>query len=57
VDEDGARRVAHGQRLPAGEQDLAQDEAVALTRGNDLIAIYKRRDAELVPDRVLVGGS
>jgi len=49
--------VAHGQRLPVTKEGLAQDEAVALIRGSDLIAIYKRRDAELVPERVLVGGS
>ena len=57
VDDEGARRVAHGQRLSIARDDLAQDEAVALVRGSDLLAIYKRRDGDLIPDRVLVGGS
>ena len=56
VDADTARRVRHGPRLPApGRDDLAQDQAIALVRGDELIAVYKRRDNELVPDRVLSG--
>jgi tRNA pseudouridine55 synthase len=57
VDAATAARVAHGQRLPlSGAESLEQDEAVALLSGTDLVAVYKRRDDALVPDRVLVGG-
>ena len=52
-----AQRVAHGQRLPVeGAESLEQDQAIALLEGDELIAVYKRRDDTLVPDRVLVGG-
>lgn len=57
VDADTARRVVHGQRLPlTGVESLAPDQVVALVNGPDLLAVYKRRDDALVPDRVLVGG-
>ena len=57
VDEDALKRVTHGQSLPVTDPSLAQDEAVALLSDADLVAVYKRRDGDLVPDRVLVDGS
>lgn len=56
LDDDALGHVRHGRRLPAPTLiDLEQDQAVALVRGGELIAVYKRRNDELVPDRVLAG--
>ena len=57
IDEDDARRVSHGQRLALTAPELTQDQAVAVVRGKDLLAIYKRKGSDLVPERVLVGAS
>lgn len=56
VDDDAARRVSHGQRLSAPEAPpLDEDQPIAVVRGDELIAVYKKRHDELVPDRVLIG--
>ncbi|MEA2447380.1 MAG: tRNA pseudouridine55 synthase [Actinomycetota bacterium] len=54
IDADQAGRVAHGQKLELpGPLDVAEDQAIALVRGSDLLAVYRRRQDLLVPDRVL----
>lgn len=56
VDDDTASRVAHGQRLDLpGLLDIGEDEAIALLRGTDLLAVYRRQKDALIPDRVLAG--
>lgn len=58
VDDTQAKRISHGQRLPVPTNlALVEDQAVALLKGDDLLAVYKRKQDALVPDRVLVGGS
>ena len=57
VDPEVATRVSHGQRLTLpGELGIADDQPIALISGRDLIAVYRRKDDALVPERVLVGG-
>ena len=55
VDDATANRVSHGQRLELPPLDVKEDEAIALVRGSDLLAVYRRRQDTLVPDRVLAG--
>jgi tRNA pseudouridine55 synthase len=57
VDDDTAKRVSHGQRLRVTEEtSVGEDEPIALVSGGDLLAVYRRKDDALVPERVLVGG-
>jgi tRNA U55 pseudouridine synthase TruB len=55
VDDATASRVSHGQKLELPPLDVKEDEAIALVRGTDLLAVYRRRQDTLVPDRVLAG--
>lgn len=47
LDRDEATRVAHGVRVPAGDQPAAP--ALRLTHGGELLAIAEPRDSELQP--------
>jgi tRNA pseudouridine55 synthase len=58
VDDETATRISHGQRLALpGPLEVAEDEAIALVHGADLLAVYRRKSDALVPDRVLAGGA
>ena len=56
IDDDAARLVVHGRPLEDPDRlgvDLREGEPVALSSGGNLLAVYQRRGASLVPDRVL----
>ncbi|MGH2703302.1 MAG: tRNA pseudouridine(55) synthase TruB [Actinomycetota bacterium] len=53
IDEDAARLVSHGRRLPLESGELSQGDAVAVVHGGELVAVYVRKEDELVPDRVV----
>ena len=53
IDEDTARLVSHGRRLPLESGELSQGDAVAVVHGGELVAVYVRKEDELVPDRVV----
>jgi tRNA pseudouridine55 synthase len=52
ADEEAARRVAHGRPLPPVRW-VAEGEPVAVVRHDDLLAVYARRGAALVAERVV----
>ena len=53
IDADRARLVANGRRLPLLSGLGEGDEPVALINDGRLVAVYRRKDDELVPDRVM----
>lgn len=56
VNDDGARSVSHGRALHVGDlppEFVAEGEPVALTHAGDLVAVYRRKERDLVPDRVM----
>ena len=53
IDDEGARLVSHGRRLNVASNEFSQGEAVAVVRGGALVAVYVRKEDELVPDRVV----
>ncbi|MDQ4057942.1 MAG: tRNA pseudouridine(55) synthase TruB [Actinomycetota bacterium] len=55
IDEDAARLVSHGRSLPLTLGDFTEGEAVAVVHEGKLVAVYLRKDDELVPDRVVPG--
>ena len=52
VSDDEARLVATGRPLP-GHEEIEEDAHVAVVRGDDLLAVYRRSADRLVPDRVV----
>jgi len=53
IDGDAARLVTHGRRLPLSSENVVDDEHVALLHDGDLVAVYRRKGDELVPERVV----
>ncbi len=54
ADADALRLVADGRPLPADRAEVAEDEAAAVVAGDRLLAIYRRRGASLVAEKVLL---
>jgi tRNA pseudouridine55 synthase len=52
LDEEKARHVAHGRPLP-NEAGVAEGARVALTRGAELLGVYRATDLHLVAERVV----
>jgi len=52
VDEGAARLVADGRALDWGD-DVPEGDAVAILRGGELLAVYRKRGPSLVADRVV----
>lgn len=52
VDDDGARLVATGRALDGGGAGV-DGETVAVVRDGRLLAVYRRRENRLIPDRVI----
>ena len=53
IDAEAARLVSHGRSLPLTAGDFTEGEAVAVVHEGELVAVYLRKDDELVPDRVV----
>lgn len=53
IDGDATRLVSHGRRLPLSSEKVVADEHVALLHDGDLVAVYRRKGDELVPERVV----
>ncbi|MGH2825772.1 MAG: tRNA pseudouridine(55) synthase TruB [Actinomycetota bacterium] len=55
IDAAAARLVSHGRSLPLATGEFTEGKAVAVVHGGELVAVYLRKDEELVPDRVVPG--
>ena len=53
IEDDAARLVANGRRLELPSEGLVEGEHLALIHGGDLVAVYKRKGMELVPEKVV----
>ena len=53
IDDEAARLVSHGRRLKVPSNEFSQGAAVAVIHGGALVAVYVRKEDELVPDRVV----
>lgn len=52
IDDDGARRIRHGQRIRASSGDVSPAELVAVVHDGELVAIARLRDGLLEPRKV-----
>ena len=55
IDAEAARLVSHGRSLPLATGELTEGKAVAVVHEGELVAVYVRKEDELVPDRVVPG--
>lgn len=56
VNDEGVRTVAHGRALRVGDlpaEFVGEGEPIALTHQGDLVAVYRRKERDLVADRVI----
>ncbi|MGH2749564.1 MAG: tRNA pseudouridine(55) synthase TruB [Actinomycetota bacterium] len=56
IENEAARLVANGRRLSLPSQEFDEGEHIALVNAGDLVAVYVRKDDELVPERVVAPG-
>ncbi len=53
LDPHSVRLVADGRPLPLTDDDLTEEQQVALVTGDRLLGVYRRRGSQLVADKVL----